>query len=948
MSEHSLTFGPFEVFPGQRLLLRSGKRLPIGSRAFDLLVVLGSRAGQVVDKDELIAAVWPGIFVEGSSLRKHIAELRKVLNEDRSAPCVITNVPGRGYCFVAPVTMRPSPEETAPIPDEVAPQRFLPRLVCRVIGRDALVAAIAEEVIQRPLVTLVGPGGIGKTTVALTVATVVGECFVDGIVFVDLSAVDEERMVPGVVAAALGHVMRSNDPAAELAALLHKKRVLLMLDNCEQVIMAAAGLAEALGQAPGMHMLVTSREPLRAASEWVRRLPPLDTPPPTSAPLTAIEALRFAAVELFVERAAACTGGYKLTESDAPVVSEICRKLDGMALAIELAAGRVDTMGIGGLAASLGDCLNVLTRGRRTALPRHQTLRATLDWSYQLLPASERAVLRRLAVFNGSFTLEAARAIVAGDDVPRIEVDECVRGLVAKSLAAVDPRATAVRYRLLAVTRAFGQERLEETGENDDTARRHAAYFQAVFEHPQAGWKIRPTGAWLAEYADHEPNLRTALEWAFGPAGDPSIGVALTVAGVPLWYELSQVDECLEWVQRALAAVETRPSSYRRQRMELYAALGFPSMRAISGLPSGPDAWRTVLTIAEELGDIDYQLRALWALWMARMNGGEPQLALELADRFCRVETIHEIAQERIGERLRARSLHMLGRQGEALSELRVMLDRYIAPALRSHVARFQYDQSVLARVTLGRILWMHGYPDRAFREMVSNITQALDRGHVLSLTHALADGACPVALLVGDLAAAERFITLLEENTRARSLDVWHSYAECFQGELLIRRGEGAAGVMLLQRAVGVLRQSGFVLYRTAFLCSLALGLASIKRTEEGQAVIRDALDQCVRTGEAWCESELLRIRGRLLIQQHDEPSAEICFRRSLQQAKEQGALSWALRAALDLAWLLRSQDRASEAAKELAPIHACFTEGFGTSDVAAASTLLTELRVG
>jgi predicted ATPase/DNA-binding winged helix-turn-helix (wHTH) protein len=948
MSAQPFTFGPFELFPEQRLLLGSGKRLHLGSRAFDLLVVLVSRAGEVVGKDELVVAAWPGIFVEESNLRVHIAALRKALSEDRSAPRIITNVPGRGYCFVAPLTTRPLPSGTAPAHGASAPARQLPRLGGRVIGRDALVTSLVEAVTRRPLVTLVGPGGIGKTTVALSIAALVGDRYADGIVFVDLTAVSDDRMVPEAVAAALGQIMRSDDPVAELVTLLHEKHLLVVLDNCEQVIEAAAGLAEALGQAPGVHALATSREPLRAAGEWVQRLPPLDLPPPRSSPPTALEALRFAAVELFVERASACLGGYELTEDDAPVVVEICRKLDGIALAIELAAGRVDMMGISGLAASLGDSLKILTQGRRTALPRHQTLRATLDWSYQLLPAPERAIFRRLAVFNGSFTLEAARVVAAGEDLPCADIDECVRNLVAKSLAIADLQAAAVRYRMLETTRAFGLERLGETGERNGAAQRHACYFQMVFEHARAEWETRPTDAWLAEYTGHVLNLRAALEWAFGSAGDSSIGLALTVAAVPLWFELSRVDECLEWVQRALAVVEIQPSSYRRQQMELHAALGFPSMRAISGLPSGPEAWSTTLAIAEELGDIDYQLRALWALWIARMNGGEPRLALEFADRFCRLEAVNEIAEQRIGRRLRARSLHMLGRLGTALTELTAMLDGYVPPPLRSHVARFQYDQLVLARVTRSRILWVQGHPDQALREMEENIAHALALGHVLSLTHALADGACPVALLIGDLGAAERFIALLEENTRARALDVWHSYAECYRGELLIRRGEGAAGIALLRRAIGTLQQAGFVLYRTSFLCSLAQGLACTQGAAEALAVIGDALDQCVRTGEAWCEPELLRVRGRFLLQQGDEPSAEICFRRSLQQAEQQGALSWELRTALDLARLLRSQGWADQAVGELAPVHARFTEGFGTPDVAAGSVLLAELRAG
>jgi predicted ATPase len=263
-----------------------------------------------------------------------------------------------------------------------------------------------------------------------------------------------------------------------LVNFLKHKQMLLVLDSCEHVIEAAAALAEeVLRGAPGVHILATSREPLRAGGERVQRLAPLGLPP-DSATLTASTALTFPAVQLFVERAGASLDGFELSDADAPIVANICRSLDGIALAIELAAGRVDAFGIRDLAAHLNDRLRLVTRGRRTALPRHQTLSATLDWSYEFLPEPERALLRRLAVFAGSFTLEAARAVAAGVEIAESEVVDCVANLVAKSLVAADVGGETVRYRLLETTRGYALAKLAESGESSQVARRHAEYFR--------------------------------------------------------------------------------------------------------------------------------------------------------------------------------------------------------------------------------------------------------------------------------------------------------------------------------------------------------------------------------------------------------------------------------------------------------------------------------------
>jgi predicted ATPase/DNA-binding winged helix-turn-helix (wHTH) protein len=949
MHQQKFTFGDFELVPDQRLLLGpGGRRLRVGSRAFDLLVVLVKHAGEVVRKEELIAAAWPDTVVEDTSLRVHIAALRKALGEDHAAPKVIVNVPGRGYCLIAPLTSPPSAGVVPAMQTPAFARRPLPQLVGRVVGREASVETLAASVERHRLVTITGPGGIGKTTVALQVAAAVAERFADGVVFADLFAVSEDWMVPGVLAAALGQTVNSGDVASGMAELLRDQNLLVVLDNCEHVIEAATALAEALCQTPGVRVLATSREVLRAAGEWVHRLPPLGLPAAASVSPTAAEALRAPAVELFVERAMASLGEHALTDADAPAVVEICRKLDGIALAIELAAVHAGTMGLRGLADSLDDCMAVLTQGRRTALPRHQTLRATLDWSYQLLPKSEQAVFRRLAMFNGPFSIEAARVVAGGADLAGAVVGECVRSLVAKSLVVADLQDAFAQYRLLAISRAFANEKLEAAAEHDQAAGQHAAYFQALFERAEAEWKTRPTAEWLADYAGHMPNLRVALERVFAPGGDGSVGVALTIAAVPFWLELSQMDECLQWVRRALAVVEADRSAHPRRRMQLYAALGFPSMRTNSGLPSGPDAWSITLGIAEELGDVDYQLRALWRLWVARNNSGESRAGLKFAERFCRLEAETEVAEQRIGRRLRARSLHLMGRPAEAHAEITAMLDHFVAPTLRSHVARFQFDQRVSARITLAPILWVQGHTEQASQEMEDVIAGALAVGHTLTLINGLTDGACLIALLAGDLAAAERFTALLEENTRTGAYEVWRHYAACFRGELLIRSGQSAAGVALLRRAIEALQRSDYVLFRTAFLGALAQGLGALERIEDGLAVVGDALSQCERTGEAWYTPELSRIRGLLLLRQGDASAAEACYRQSLLHAECQGALSWSLRSAADLARLLRSQGRSEAAAGALAPIRDRVTEGFGTPDVVAASALLAELRTG
>ena len=521
-AERAIAFGHFRLLPARRLLLAGDEPVRLGSRALEILIALLERSGELVSKDELMARVWPSTFVEEGNLKVQVAGLRRALGDRRGSNRFLATVPGRGYRFVAPVVL----SEVLPLEPGAERALSLPAPGARMIGRADTVREFAAQLPHQRFMTIVGPGGIGKTTVALAVARELIKSSQLTVKFVDLAPLVEPHLVPDALAAALGLEIPSGDQIDDVIAGLRGKQMLLVLDNCEHVIEAAAALAvEVRSRAPDVQILATSREPLRAAGEHVYRPPALKCPP-TSTPLTAVEALRFSAVELFVQRTAAMLGRFELGDQDAPIVADICRKLDGLPMAIEFAAARVDAFGLRALAAHLPDRLQLLTRGRRPTLPRHHSLRAALDWSHELLPQAERVVLRRLAVFAGGFPLEAASVVAASAEITGPEVVDCVANLVANSLIAADVAGEAPCYRLLGTTRAYAFEKLTDSGELEQVERCHAEHLQDLVQRNKSGWDSPAANDQLAGCGSRIDRLRQ--DWASSLSRNTLIGAPLT------------------------------------------------------------------------------------------------------------------------------------------------------------------------------------------------------------------------------------------------------------------------------------------------------------------------------------------------------------------------------------------------------------------------------------
>lgn len=940
----SLSFGEFRLSPAARLLERNDRRVELGSRAMDILIVLTERAADVISNRELIARVWRDLKVEEGSLRFHVAALRKVLGEGQSGARYVSNVPGRGYCFVAPILRA---AETNPPVQASGRVHTLPARLMRIVGRDEAIQSISTQLAAQRFVTIVGPGGIGKTTVAVSVSHALLESFEGTVHFADLGPIGDPHLVPSALASLLGLSVNSDDSAPSLLEFLRDKRMLLVLDSCEHVIDNVATLAEEIFRnAPQVHILATSRESLRVEGEQVHRLLPLDCPPDEPR-LIASKAMTFPAIRHFVERVNSSGHTFELSDSDAPTVAAICRRLDGIALAIELAASQIQAFGITGTAALLNERFELLWHGRRTALPRHQTLSAALDWSYDLLSNEERTTLRCLSIFVGPFSLEAALSVAARGHAHRASTTDIIASLVAKSLATVIVQRSLVRYRLLDTTRAYVLEKLIESGERDAVARRHALYYRELLDATDIESTSESSPETTDIYWEYVENVRAALEWCFSTSGNIEVGTALAAAAAPLFVDLSLLNECRIWSERSIAALDENGRGTDLE-LKLQAALGLSLMFTKGNIGEARNAFVRGLDLAEELHDKGFEVRLLGALTLFHHRIGEHRSAHAFAER---AQGLAKGAADSSGAAIASWMLcvsyHLVGNQDLACTFCKAALIRPTG-SREPAIPRFGRDHRVRALCAYARSLWLRGFPDQAVAAANFAIEEAENLGNIITLCVSLIY-AGSVFLWVRDFGRAESLIETLTSLAKKHSLHPYILEGHCLKAELRLMQGQAQHGVDLLRGYMEAPVSERNQILSTVFATDLAEALAMVGSCPDALVTIDEAIERFDGMSEWFHLPEMLRVKGVILGSTNgsDLNEAEKWLRRSIATAGQQSALSWELRASTTLAQLLRDRHRASEAVALLAPVYGRFTEGFDTYDLRAAKTCLAELNL-
>jgi len=635
-------FDRVEVRPAARQLLIDGARAKVGARAFDLLLALIERRDRVVGKNELLDLVWPGLAVEENNLQVHISALRKLLGT-----AAIATVPGRGYRFTQ------APDEAAA--DHVAASRpqaaasifcahapALPAL----LGRESDLAALRALVLAHPVVSVVGVGGVGKTVLARTLAQQVRDAFDHLACVIELAPLADPSLVATVAAKALDVKPGQRSAIEAIAQVLATRRMLLVLDNCEHLLPAVAEAVESLRQAaPGVHWLVTSQEPMKIVEERVYRLDPLALPTQDT-----LDAARQAgAVALFEARVQSADPRFALTEGNVAAATDICRHLDGIPLAIELAAARMPLLGLEGLRGRLNERLRVLAGGPRRALARHQTLRAALEWSYGLLTPEQQTVFRRLGVFAGSFPLEAAQQVAADENIDRWAVLEDLGALIDKSLVVVEPEDLGEpRYRLLETMRHYALDCLAAAGDADTVRTRHLEAFVALAEQAKPELIGPQQGVWIRRLDVEHENMLAAHQWCAAITEGGRFDLRLVSGLYGYWMNRA----LMQLGHRVINEALRRPGAQRRDVLRAEALMQAGRLGGrVREYAQAKDALDEAIGIARELGAKEMLANSLWTLgglFMEQRDLASARAPLEEALALAREVSVDSYTFERV------------------------------------------------------------------------------------------------------------------------------------------------------------------------------------------------------------------------------------------------------------------------------------------------------------
>lgn len=933
--------GACEIDLARRELRIHGVAAPLGGRAFEIVEVLALSAGKLVTKDELMSRVWPGAFVAEGTLHVHVVAIRKALGQFRA---LLKTESRRGYRLLGDwVAMRhetPSPSHPRTVPEQARlPPSNLPAMIARLIGRSCDIERLQDLVSAYRIVCLTGPGGIGKTTLGLEVARRVRRQFDEGAWFVELASLADPALVPSAVAGALGLRLGSQTISAEaVAQAIATRKLLLVLDNCEHLIGAVGALIGVLARrCPRVAILATSREILRIDGEYAYRVPALGVP--AREQMDASEILAHSAPQLFLARASELGSDFSSDPASLRMIASISRRLDGIPLALELAAAQAAILGTHPVDTALSDRIVPLTNRGRAALARHRTLRATLDWSYDLLSGPERDLLQRLAVFSASFSLAAATAVINREAIDEADILDGIVSLVAKSLVTSDTTGGNASFRLLGTTRDYASSKLAQSGALAEFSRRHAEYYCALLE------RIESEHEKLTIPLSHIDNVRVALEWCFSPTGDRAVGVRLAAAATPVFLALSLFRECQRWAEQAIGALD-RGRRGGKEEMQLQTSLGVSLMQMRGQSDAAYAAMGRGLAIARVRGDVLNQVGLLGMLSMFHVRDGDFITSLRDARLSRAVDGApHDPPALALANSILGRALQFVGEHDASRTELEASL-RYWSRSRRVSEVYLGLDHHILVGIGLARNLWFQGYPARARQRLRQTIQDAEQKAHPASLGLALS-WAPLLFMWLGDRDSAAEHAEWLDAHAKAHSFGPYIAVARGYKGALAVSRGDAGAGIVDLEESLAQLQTMRYRMLSTGFRLTHVQGLLAIGLPRDALALADGTIRLIGANGDLVHLPEALRVKATALLALPDQRTdeAEACLTRSLDCAQSQAARSWELRAGTDMARLWVSRQRKDRARCVLAPILERFSEGLETPDLVAATELLGSL---